>query len=153
MSKITDYGIVLLTQFAREVDQVWTARDLSVKTKIPQPTVGKILKILSKGEILVSTRGAQGGYKLVTQPEKLTLAKIIEVLEGDLGITQCSTGSHSQCQILSSCTNKTNWQKINLAIVRALEGLTLADMSKPLYKNVEIARVTTSNPHTVVGAL
>lgn len=132
ISKITDYGLVLLSQMARTGEKVWTAKDLSQSTQIPLPTVGKVLKLLSKNAVLMSTRGSQGGYKLATQPDKVSLARLIKILEGYTALTDCSeTGNHN-CTIEGLCMNKTNWQKINQALFDALEDLSLADMSKPL---------------------
>ena len=65
MTKLTDYGIVLLTHFAAHDDQVaHTARELALETRLPLPTVGKLLKQLSRGGLLASQRGTKGGYSL-----------------------------------------------------------------------------------------
>ena len=65
MTKLTDYGIVLLTQFAAHDDRVaHTARELALETRLPLPTVGKLLKQLSHGGLLASQRGTKGGYVL-----------------------------------------------------------------------------------------
>ncbi|MBK9294874.1 MAG: SUF system Fe-S cluster assembly regulator [Oligoflexia bacterium] len=143
MSKITDYGIVLLTQFTHDPMLVWTSRDLSNKTKIPLPTVGKVLKILSRADILFSTRGAQGGYRLSKIPKDISLAQVIKALEGDLGITQClsAEGVKHSCGIQKFCSNKTNWQKINIAIINALENLSLSDMSRPIQAPIQIGEI------------
>jgi FeS assembly SUF system regulator len=134
MNKMTDYGIVLLTALARDgKSKTWAAKDLSAHTRIPLPTVGKILKLLSRGDFLISTRGSQGGYKLAKNPKEITLAKVLSLLEGQSGLTDCSDKNHSECSIQSVCANKTNWRKINNAIYKALENLTLEDMSRPLF--------------------
>lgn len=130
ISKLTDYGIVLLTHLANG-NTSYTARDLAEESNLPLPTVGKLLKILSKGELLGSWRGAAGGYRLARRPEEITIAEIIEVLEGPVAITECSD-DEGLCGLESVCPVRTNWQKINGAVFKALEGLTLADMRKPL---------------------
>ncbi len=133
ISKITDYGFVLLTNMVQsQRKDVWTAKDLSAQTHIPLPTVGKILKILSRGEILDSTRGSQGGYKLSKDPGSLSLAHVIDVLEGKMSVTNCGTNGHIKCDILHSCPNKANWQKINHLIYGALGSLSLKDMAQPI---------------------
>jgi FeS assembly SUF system regulator len=139
MNKMTDYGIVLLTTLARsESRKTWAAKDLSQSTRIPLPTVGKILKLLSHGDILTSSRGSLGGYRLSKNSSEINLAQVIQLLEGPSGLTDCSGKKHSACSIQSSCLNKTNWQKINSAIYEALGKLTLADMSRPLMSSPEI---------------
>lgn len=133
ISKITDYGLVLLTHLVQgKRDHIWTAKDLSKVTKIPLPTVGKILKLLSKGEILDSTRGSQGGYRLAKDPGALSLANVIDVLEGRFAVTDCGDGGKIDCNIQHLCPTKANWQKINHLIYGALGNLTLKDMARPL---------------------
>lgn len=128
ISKLTDYAIVLLTQFARESSTaVLTAKDLAAQTHLPLPTVGKLLKTLSRSELLHSQRGLNGGYRLAKGPADITIAEIISVMEGPIGITECSIGQ--PCDLTGQCPVQPNWQKINRAIRSALEGLTLEEMS------------------------
>ncbi|MGZ3697770.1 MAG: Rrf2 family transcriptional regulator, partial [Bdellovibrionota bacterium] len=75
ISKLTDYGILLLTTMARDPGcTMFTARDLAERTRLPQPTVGKLLKDLSKGNFLASERGMRGGYRLSRGPGLITVA-------------------------------------------------------------------------------
>jgi FeS assembly SUF system regulator len=131
MAKLTDYGIVLLTHFAAHDDRVaHTARELSLETHLPLPTVGKLLKQLSRGGLLASQRGTKGGYILAKAPREISISSIIAALEGPVAITECN-GS-VRCEHESFCTVRSNWQVINDTIRGALEGLTLADMVRPL---------------------
>lgn len=132
ISKLTDYGIVLLTLFARDLPgRVHNARDLSESSHIPLPTVGKLLKILNKGGLLLAHRGAKGGYSLSRRAEDISVADIIHVLEGPIGITECGTPEPSPCNLQQSCPVRGHWQQINEVVVRALRALSLADMSRP----------------------
>lgn len=131
MTKMTDYGIVLLTQFAAHEDRpAFTARELAHDTRLPLPTVGKLLKQLSHGGLLASQRGTRGGYSLARPPREITVASIIATLEGPVSITEC--GGAVRCEHESFCSTKPNWQIINDTIRASLEGLTLADMTRPL---------------------
>lgn len=138
ISKITDYGIVILSHLARQQTQmnetgtVWTAKELAKNTHIPLPTVGKILKQFSKAGILGSIRGSLGGYSLLRPPEDLSVALVIKTMEGEVAMTDCSEKGNHTCCIQTSCVNKSNWQKINRAVYSALENLSVADMSRPL---------------------
>jgi FeS assembly SUF system regulator len=136
MTKMTDYGIVLLTHFAAHDDQVaHTARELALETRLPLPTVGKLLKQLSRGGLLASQRGTKGGYILARPPREITISAIIATLEGPVAITECNTGeSHNRCEHESFCSVRPNWQIINDTIRGALEGLTLAEMTRPLVR-------------------
>ena len=92
MTKLTDYGIVLLTHFAAHDDRVaHTARELALETRLPLPTVGKLLKQLSRGGLLASQRGTKGGYILSRPPREITISAIIATLEGPVAITECNT--------------------------------------------------------------
>ncbi|MCI0339941.1 MAG: SUF system Fe-S cluster assembly regulator [Planctomycetales bacterium] len=133
ISKITDYGIVLLTYFARDREHaLHTARDLAVAAHVPLPTVGKILKGLSRGGLLVSHRGVKGGYSLSRKPEEISVAEIIRVLEGPVGMTECSADAPGLCDLEPLCPIRSNWTKINQAVLRALGDLRLSDMTRPL---------------------
>ncbi len=131
MTKMTDYGIVLLTQFAAHDDRrAFTARELAHDTRLPLPTVGKLLKQLSHGGLLVSQRGTRGGYSLARPPREITVASIIATLEGPVAITECNGAV--RCEHESFCATRPNWHVINDTIRASLDQLTLADMTRPL---------------------
>ena len=90
----------------------------------------KILKSLARVGLLVSHRGVKGGYSLARAPETITVAQIIGALEGPIAITEC-TEADSDCQVELSCPVRSNWHKINEAVLQALEGITLAEMTQP----------------------
>ncbi len=129
MNKLTDYGVVLLTTFARDPAQGISARELSARTGIPQPTVVKLLKTLLKAGLLVSQRGTKGGYALSRAPEEVPVATVIEALEGPLAITEC--GMPGTCEHERRCVARPNWTAVNDVIHEALSKLTLAEMTRP----------------------
>ena len=129
MNKLTDYGVVLLTTFAREPAQGISARELSARTGIPQPTVVKLLKTLLKAGLLVSQRGTKGGYTLARHPEEVPVADVIEALEGPLAITECNVPG--ACEHERRCPARPNWTAVNEVIHEALSKLTLAQMTRP----------------------
>ena len=131
MTKLTDYGIVLLTHFAAHDDRTaHTARELALETRLPLPTVGKLLKQLSRGGLLTSPRGTKGGYTLTRAPRDISVASIIAQLEGPVAITECN--GMTRCEHETFCSTRPNWKVINETVRGALEGLTLADMTRPL---------------------
>ena len=131
MTKMTDYGILLLTQFAAHEDRAaFTARELAHESHLPLPTVGKLLKQLSHGGLLVSQRGIRGGYSLARRPREISVASIIATLEGPVAITECNGAV--RCEHETFCSTRPNWHVINETIRASLEGLTLADMTRPL---------------------
>jgi FeS assembly SUF system regulator len=133
MSRLADYGSVLTTYMARRpLQTVHTAADLAAGTRLPAPTVSKILKLLAKAGLLVSLRGVKGGYSLSRDPGQITLAEIIQALEGGpVALTDCSTGSHDLCEHETECLVRHQWQYINQAVYAALGNVTLEEMAYP----------------------
>ena len=126
MSRLTDYGIVLLTHVAMGGERrLRTAHELAEASRIPLPTVSKILKELSRAGLVVSHRGRRGGYSLARQPESIAVSQIIDALEGPVALTEC-TDAHGYCGLASDCPTAHHWGVINLAVQKALAGLTLA---------------------------
>lgn len=130
VTKLADYGIVILTHLAATPGQV-NARDLARNARLPLPMVSKILKLLSRSGLLVSHRGTKGGYTLARSPEAITVAEIIRTLDGPIAVTECTDKVHGACDLESLCPVQSNWHRINQVIHHALEQLTLADMSQP----------------------
>jgi len=128
ISKITDYGIVLLTELARgEPGALHAARELSASAQLPLPVVSKTLKALTRHGLLVSHRGAKGGFSLAREPERIAVAEVIDALEGPVGLTEC-TIAVGECTREAICGVREPWQHINLVIVQALRQITLADL-------------------------
>jgi FeS assembly SUF system regulator len=132
MTRLTDYGIMLLTLFARDGKRAMrSARDLSVEALLPLPTVSKLLKVLARHDLLEAHRGVKGGFRLARSADEITVAEIIHALEGPIGVTECSSHDGT-CDIERSCIVRNNWRKINTAVLDALGKITLAEMTHPL---------------------
>lgn len=129
LSKLTDYGTVVLARLAAGGNQVASASGLAAATGIAPPTVSKLLKLLSKSGLVVSTRGANGGYRLSRDAAEISAAAIIDALEGPVSLTECS-GEDSCCDYQSTCAVGGAWQRINTAIRGALDDISLADLLK-----------------------
>jgi FeS assembly SUF system regulator len=129
ISKLTDYGIVIATHLA-SCGEPHPVSDLSVETQIPAPTVAKVLKALAKAEVVVSQRGARGGYQLARRPEDISVVQIIEALDGPIAVTEC-VDDESVCSHEARCSVRANWQRINDAVFAALENIRLSDMAEP----------------------
>lgn len=130
LSKLTDYASVILSFMARDNIQVHAAMEIATVTGIALPTVSKILKLLVNSDVLISTRGAKGGYVLARLPEEISVAAIISALEGPIALTECSI-SQQGCEQASGCDIRGNWSLINQTIHNALESVTLADLIRP----------------------
>jgi len=133
MSKMTDYGIVLMTELARADGETRTARELAARTRVPLPSASKVLKSLLQAALVVSHRGANGGYGLARPAGELSLAELVSALEGPVALTECgvhATGG-APCELESVCQVRGHWRLINDAIQEALGRLTLADLIAP----------------------
>ena len=131
ISRITDYGIVLMVQLARSAgDTSRNARDLAAETELPAPVVSKILKSLARDGLLVSRRGSKGGYALARPPQEITVPEMITALEGPISLTAC-TVHPGNCAQEPSCDVRGPWQQINAAIHDALAKISLADLAAP----------------------
>src|SRR5271155_1792923 len=128
MGKLTDYATVVLASLAQEPALTLAAAELAERTRLSRPTVSKVLKGLQRAGMVISSRGAQGGYRLARAPEKITAAQILDVFEGPIAITECS-GASSQCGIERQCRVGGAWQRINAGIRRALEDVTLQHLA------------------------
>jgi FeS assembly SUF system regulator len=146
ITKQTDYGIVLLSRMAADPDRLFNAPELSADLQLPLPTVSKILKLLARDGVLASHRGVHGGYSLSRAPEVITVAEIIRSLEGPIAITECIDDGPHDCEQQGHCRVQANWQVINAAIRRALQGITLRDMAGPLPQLVQLGALRRSDP-------
>ena len=140
ISRLTDYGIILMTNLARHAGrEVRTARDLSAEAHLPAPTVSKLLKMLAREGLLEAHRGAKGGFSLTRPAAAISILEVIRALEGPVGITECSAYPAERCELELLCPVGHNWQIINRAVRSALEAITLADMVRPLPQNFALA--------------
>jgi FeS assembly SUF system regulator len=128
ISRLTDYATVLLAALAGEPARVQTATALAEQTHIAAPTVSKLLKQLQRSGLVTSTRGLHGGYQLARPPGQISAAEILDALEGPVALTDCSAGQ-GHCEIEDSCRVGRVWQRLNLAIRRSLNDVSLAQLA------------------------
>lgn len=127
LSKLTDYSVVILAEMARGQGALMTASGLAVASNLPEPTVAKVLKLLARGAVISSVRGANGGYVLSKRPEEISVAAVITALEGPVMLTDCVTSGGGCCHE-KTCAVKGQWDPVNEAMRLALENVTLAQM-------------------------
>ena len=137
IGKITDYGIVVASRLAgTAANASHSVRDVAIMTAVPQPTVSKVLKQLARAGIVSSARGANGGYRLSRPPEQISVVQVIEALEGPIAVTECSGETRGLCTHEARCGVRANWERINQAVYQALSGISLADMTRPLARDL-----------------
>jgi FeS assembly SUF system regulator len=131
MSRLSDYGIVLMAHLAGLGGaQPHNAREVAAEANLPLPVVSKLLKALAREGLLLSHRGARGGYTLARRPEQISAAEMITALEGPIGLTECTVHPGS-CTQEPSCHVREPWQRINAVVREALGEVSLADLAQP----------------------
>lgn len=132
-SKLTDYGLLLMAIMARgSATTVHTARGLASTSRLPLPTVSKVLKQLLQRGLLTSHRGINGGYGLAKQPSEISVAEIVAAIEGPIAMTECSTDTSGLCDLERSCPTRANQRVITEVMRGALEKVALSDLAQPM---------------------
>jgi len=128
ISKLTDYATVILARLAAEPERRFTAAQIAAETHLAAPTVSKLLKQLHRQGLVVSTRGSAGGYLLSRPASEISAAQILDALEGPVALTECA-GSASHCGIERICRVGHSWQRVNVAIRRSLQEISLLELA------------------------
>ncbi|MCP3729571.1 SUF system Fe-S cluster assembly regulator [Sphingomonas sp. MG17] len=132
LSAQTDYAVVMLSAAARHcgISGRLNATVLSDETGLPLPTVQKLVSRLSSAGLIESARGTGGGFRLARPPATITLADIVEAIEGPIALTACVDHGKHDCCIEQSCRVKPHWNHVNEAVRGTLAGVTLASLSR-----------------------
>jgi FeS assembly SUF system regulator len=131
LTHLADYAVVILTAAAaRPGDDRLSASSLAADTGLPLPTTQKVLGKLGSAGLLTATRGIGGGFAFSRRPETITLADIIEAVEGPIAMTQCSGSDEvSDCALDSRCRLKPHMNIVSRTVRDALAGVTLEQLA------------------------
>ncbi|GBU09393.1 Rrf2 family transcriptional regulator [Gammaproteobacteria bacterium] len=129
ITRETDYAILIMSTLACADAEINTASIASL-SDISQTMASKILKMLVKATLLVSSRGANGGYKLSKPASQINVADIVAAIEGPVSINNC-TGIGHNCERSDDCTLAPHWVQINQIIFQALSNVYLSDLILP----------------------
>ncbi|STX29438.1 rrf2 family protein [Legionella beliardensis] len=140
ISKLADYGTVVMVYLARRPNTLCNARDIALHTHLSVPTVSKLLKRLTAARLLTSVRGVTGGYRLQRTAAEISIAEIIYALEEQMGLTECSIHPN-ECSLQGVCHVQGNWQLISQAIKTALDSVSLEMLAKPSLHPIEIDKI------------
>ncbi|MDG6079457.1 SUF system Fe-S cluster assembly regulator [Erythrobacter litoralis] len=129
LSNLADYAVVVMCQAARHCGggRV-SAGELAEETHLPAPTVQKLVSRLTGAGLLRSVRGAGGGLQLARPAAAITLADIIEAVEGPIALTNCVEGG--ECSVDAECRVRPHWPQVNQALRGALAGISLASLAR-----------------------
>jgi len=129
VSRLADYGVVLACHIAGHHGQCHNAYDLAETTGLPAPTVSKLLAALAKAGILISIRGAKGGYRLARGADQITAADIVTAVDGPIALTVCLEQGDGVCDVESLCPTRRGWHRLNEAIRAALASVPLSELA------------------------
>ena len=143
LSSLADYAVVMMSAAARHCGQAGlrTASDpeargrlnatlIADETGLPLPTAQKLVSRLSSAGLIESARGTGGGFRLARPAAAISLADIIEAVEGPIQMTSCVEGSRHDCAIEGNCQVRPHWGVVNEAVRGALAGVSLARLSR-----------------------
>ena len=131
LSRMADYGVVVMTYMARHRLKNCTTHQVAGDTGLSEATAGKLLKVFARDGLLDSHRGVHGGYRFVLKPEDISMARIVEAVEGPIALTRCVDEHPGRCDIEALCPMSGGWNRINAALRNAFEGVSLAAMVFP----------------------
>ena len=131
LSNLADYAVVTLCAAARQCGGGRTsAAALAAETGLPVPTVQKLVSKLSAAGLLRSTRGSGGGLQLARPAASISVADIVEAVEGPIALTACADGG--DCNVDALCSLRPHWPMINEALRGTLAGIPLTRLSAQL---------------------
>ena len=132
LSHLADYAVVLMTAAARRpAGARLSATELSAETGVPLPTAQKLMGQLAACGLLSSARGAGGGFALSRPAEAISLADIVEAVEGPITLTMSSDSSNHDCILDAHCRVKPHIGVVGRAVRGALGAVTLEALSGP----------------------
>ncbi|MGB0964986.1 MAG: SUF system Fe-S cluster assembly regulator [Litorivicinus sp.] len=140
LSKLTDYASVVLTELARYPSELQSTQHLAESTRIPRPTVTKVLKTLTRAGLTRSIQGPRGGYTLARDARQIDLADIIAAIEGPSGVTECAT-DHDECDLTAHCHVMDHWRTVSVQINQLLRSVTLAELATPKLQRIPTLQV------------
>ena len=128
VGKLADYAVVILHFLGKRPGEQFTMDTIAKHTFLPKATVRKLLRTLTQSALVVSRRGASGGYKIARAPQEISVAAAIAAVEGPLMLTECCS-SPCDCGIAPSCDLNGSWLSINHIVIEALNKVSVADLS------------------------
>jgi Rrf2 family protein len=132
LSSLADYAVVVMCAAARQCGAPRAnVAALSAETGVPQPTTEKLVRQLVHAGLLRSVRGPGGGVMLGRPAAAISLADIIEAIEGPIALTSCVDDARHECALEGNCRVQPHWGVVNSAVRGALAGVSLSSLLKP----------------------
>ncbi|WP_353217738.1 SUF system Fe-S cluster assembly regulator [Sandarakinorhabdus sp.] len=139
LTNLADYAVVVMAHAAREPELKFSAARVAELTMIPAPTVAKLMGTLARAGLLTASRGVAGGFMLARAPGGISVAEIVEAVDGPIALTSCAGSDAHDCLMEGHCAVRGHWAPINRAVRGALAAVTLADLAQPVAAAVPTA--------------
>ena len=132
LSHLADYAVVMMTAAARrDAGERFSAGVLSAETGVPLPTAQKLMGKLAGAGLMTSVRGAGGGFTLARAADEISLAEMVEAVEGPIAMTQCCGSEEaSDCALDSHCKVKPHMSVVSNAVRGALAAVSLEQLAR-----------------------
>jgi len=131
LSKKTEYALFAMVDMAGiSTREPATVRELAQRYSLPQELLGKVLQTLKKEGMLDSIQGVKGGYMLARTAEQISLAEIVEAIEGPFTFMSCSGEVSCTCTLFDNCTIKSPLEVIQQGLENYFRSITLKDLSQ-----------------------
>ena len=131
LTHLADYAVVLMTAAARQpAGARLSATELSADTGVPLPTAQKLLGQLATAGLLSSSRGVSGGFALARAASEISLADIVEAVEGPIALTMCSDSNNHECILDKHCRVKPHIGIVGNAVRGALGAVRLTELAR-----------------------
>lgn len=131
LTSLADYAVVMMAAAARHQGGTrLSATLLAEETGVPLPTAQKLMGKLASAGLLSSARGTGGGFLLARTADGISLADIIEAVEGPIAMTTCVDPARHDCALEGNCQVRPHFGAVNGAVRGALAGVSLASLSE-----------------------
>ena len=130
-SSRSHYGLRLMTQLAAADGQFLSLQTIARREKISAGYLETMASALRQRRLIVSGRGARGGYRLAKSAREIKVSEILTALNGPIKTMTCTGNKQgNQCPLRFNCPSRSVWQKLDVEIEKTLSSLTLADLKK-----------------------
>ena len=131
LTHLADYAVVLMTAAARRTPgERLSATELSAETGVPLPTAQKLMGLLANAGLLQSMRGQRGGFSLNREVADISLADIVEAVEGPFVLTMCADGVNHDCLLDKHCRVKPHMGIVGERVRGALGAVSLQELAR-----------------------
>ena len=132
------YALRVLVDMAEHVNGEYVPlKEVARRQDISEKYLESVVKLLVKGGILTGIRGKGGGYRLLREPDAITIGEILRICEGSMSPVACLEDNAAPCGRASYCRTLPLWRGLNQVISEYLDSRTIADLMRPGFDGVD----------------